>query len=75
MLLPLDIFSSCAAVFHFNISTTFAVMWIDKGYQRGALHLVCRLITMIGTIVYYSLSERAYFSLFNEIYIILIGQH
>ena len=47
---------------------------IDKGYQRGALHLVCRLITMTGTIVYYSLPERAYFSLFNEICIILIGQ-
>ena len=48
---------------------------IDKGYQRGALHLVCRLITMIGTIVYYSFSEKSFFSLFNELYIILIGQH
>ena len=48
---------------------------IDKWYQRVALHLVCRLITMKGTIVYYSFSERVYFSLFHEIYIILIGQH
>ena len=30
---------------------------------------------MIGTIVYYSFSERVYFSLFSEVYIILIGQH
>ena len=46
-----------------------------KGYPRGALHLARRLITMIGAIVYYSFSERVYFSLFNDVYIILIGQH
>ena len=27
-----------------------ALLRIDKGYLRDALHMVCRLITMIGTI-------------------------
>ena len=54
---------------------SFSKLTGRKGYQRGALHLVCRLITMIGTIAYYSFSKRAYFFLFNEIYIILIGRH
>ena len=53
----------------------FCYLRIDKGYLRGALYLVRRFITMIGIIVYYTYSERAYFSLFNDVYIILIGQH
>ena len=40
----------------------------DRQGVSEVLHLVCRLITMIGTIVYYNFSERPYFSLFNEIY-------
>ena len=51
------------------------VLRIDKGYPRGALHLVRQLITIIGPIVYYSFSERVYISLFNDVCIILIGQH
>ena len=42
---------------------------IDKGYRRGALYLACRFLTMIDVIVYYSYSERVYFSLFNDVYI------
>ena len=40
---------------------------IDKGYQRGALYLARRFITMIDVIVCYSYSERVYFSLFNDL--------
>ena len=48
---------------------------MDKGYWRGALYLARRFITMIDVTVYYSHSERVYHSLFNYVYIILIGQH
>ena len=37
--------------------------------------MVCRSITIIGVIVYYSYCKRLYFSLFNDVYIILIGRH
>ena len=40
---------------------------IDKGYQRGALNLARRFIS-------YRYSERIYFSLFNDVYLILIDQ-
>ena len=51
------------------------VLRIDKGYGRGVLYLARRFIPMIDVIVYYSYSERVYFSLFNDVYTILIGQH
>ena len=47
---------------------------IDKGYQRGALNLARRFKTMIDVIIYYRYSERVYFSLFNDVYLILIDQ-
>ena len=48
---------------------------IDKGYLRGARNLECRFITVIGVFVNNTYSERAYFSLFNDVYIILIGKY
>ena len=48
---------------------------IDKGYLRGVLNLERSFITVIGVLVYYRYSERAYFSLFNDASIILMGQH
>ena len=51
------------------------VFRIDKGYRRGALDLARQFITMIDVIVYYRCSERVYCSLFNDVYIILIGQY
>ena len=47
---------------------------IDKGYQRGALNLSRRFKTIIDVIIYYRYSERVYFSLFNDAYLILIDQ-
>ena len=47
---------------------------IDRGYQRGALNLARRFKTMIDVIIYYRYSERVYFSLFNDVYLILIDQ-
>ena len=41
---------------------------IDKGCLRGALYLVRQLLTMIVVILYYSYSERVYFSLFNDVH-------
>ena len=71
---------------HFSVYSLFFqilkyVMIIDRVEyrisegRRGALYLVRRFITMLGIIVYYSYSERVYFSLFNDVYIILIGQN
>ena len=48
---------------------------IDKGYLRGARILERRFITVIGVLVNNTYSERAYFSLFNDVYIILIGKY
>ena len=45
---------------------------IDKGYQRGALNLARLFKTMIDVIIYYRYSKRVYFSLFNDVYLILI---
>ena len=47
-------------------------LWIDKGYQRGALNLARQFKTMIDVIIYYRYSEMVYFSLFNDVYLILI---
>ena len=43
--------------------------------MRGVLNVEGRFIVVIGVIVYYRFSERAYFSLFNDANIVLIGQH
>ena len=48
---------------------------IDKGYQRGALNLERPFITVIGVLANYRYSERAFFSLFNDVDIILIGKY
>ena len=45
---------------------------IDKGYQRGALNLARLFKTMIDVIIYYRYSKMVYFSLFNDVYLILI---
>ena len=58
-----------------NDRCNYCHLRIDKGYQRGALNLEGRFITVIGVTVCYRYSERAYFSLFNDAYIILIGQN
>ena len=47
---------------------------IDKGYQRGALNLARQFKTRLDVIIYYRYSEWVYFSLFNDIYLILIYQ-
>ena len=57
------------------VNLPFAQLRIDKGYRRGALHLARRFITMIDVIVYYIYTESVYFSLFNDVYMILIDQH
>ena len=54
------------------ITQTPKCLRIDKGYLRGALHLARRFKTMIDVIIYYRYSERVYFSLFNDIYLVLI---
>ena len=48
---------------------------IDKGYLRAALNLVCQFTTMKVVIVYYRYSERVYFTLFDDVYVIIIGQY
>ena len=53
---------------HIHDVYTYTSLRIDKGYLRGALYLVRLFITMIGIIVYYSYSERVYFSLFNDFF-------
>ena len=46
------------------------ILRIDKGYQRSALNLARQFKTMIDVIIYYRYSERVYFSLFNDVYLI-----
>ena len=49
------------------------ILRIDKGYRRSAMDLARRFITMMDAIVNYSYSDRVHFSLFNDVYIILIS--
>ena len=61
-------------VFVKKLPSTEQCLRIDKGYLRGVLDLLRQSITMIVIIVYYSYTERVYFSLINDVYLILICQ-